>query len=148
MVSLYLYTQPHTLKNNERVTHGGFGQFFSHWYLYRNRYKCVESQTCKEKYHEKKKVSTNNFLSRNLLICFVCLLQETYPNSPPVWFSESEDLSVTSALSSLSETSGHDNHLLQQVTLPLAFLCAICDVYIHCKCVFVCDLQRISNVSS
>ena len=32
----------------------GFGQFFSHWYLYRNRYKCVESETCYEKYHEKK----------------------------------------------------------------------------------------------
>ena len=30
-------------------------QFFSHRYLYKNRYKCVESQTCYEKYHKKQK---------------------------------------------------------------------------------------------
>ncbi len=62
------------------------------------------------------------------------LLQETYPSTPPVWFSESEDSSVTSALTSLSESpsgggggggggdaggggggGGLDNHLLHQV---------------------------------
>ena len=42
------------------------------------------------------------------------LLQETYPTTPPVWFSESEDAKVTSGLSGLSETSGLDNHLLYQ----------------------------------
>ena len=32
----------------------GFWTIFSHRYLYRNRYKCVKSETCYEKYHEKK----------------------------------------------------------------------------------------------
>jgi len=30
-------------------------------------------------------------------------ITETYPQSPPVWFSESEDAAVTSALAALSE---------------------------------------------
>ena len=36
-----------------KPSHGGFGQFFSHCYLYRNRYKCVDYETCYEKYHKK-----------------------------------------------------------------------------------------------
>jgi ubiquitin-conjugating enzyme E2 Q len=42
--------------------------------------------------------------------------QETYPTTPPVWFSESEDANVTSGLGLLSETTGLDNHLLYQVS--------------------------------
>ena len=42
-----------TLSQIGQIT-GGFEQFFSQWYLYRNRYKCVESETCYERYHEKK----------------------------------------------------------------------------------------------
>ncbi len=61
-------------------------------------------------------------------------MQETYPSTPPVWFSESEDPKVSAALSSLSESpsdedggsgesqqnngdsaSNLDNHLLYQV---------------------------------
>ncbi len=51
-------------------------------------------------------------------------LQETYPSTPPVWFSESEDVSVTSALTSLSETSGLENHLLNQVKRLVRILCS------------------------
>eukprot|EP00095_Tigriopus_kingsejongensis_P011108 maker-scaffold268_size230776-snap-gene-1.45 protein:Tk11108 transcript:maker-scaffold268_size230776-snap-gene-1.45-mRNA-1 annotation:"hypothetical protein BRAFLDRAFT_82604" len=51
-------------------------------------------------------------------------ITETYPNTPPVWFSESEDGQVSVALTGLSETSGLDNHLLHQVRRLLRQLCA------------------------
>ena len=44
-------------------------------------------------------------------------ITETYPQSPPVWFSESEDPKVAEAVSCLTGTSGMDNHLLYQVCL-------------------------------
>ena len=46
---------------------------------------------------------------------FINFFQETYPQSPPVWFSESEDAKVSEAVSILASTSGLDNHLLYQV---------------------------------
>jgi len=52
-------------------------------------------------------------------------LTETYPSSPPVWFSESEDTKVTEAVSCLSSTSGLDNHLLYQVKMLLRNLCSL-----------------------
>ncbi|XP_040567208.1 ubiquitin-conjugating enzyme E2 Q2 [Lepeophtheirus salmonis] len=51
-------------------------------------------------------------------------ITETYPNTPPVWFSESEDSKITNALSVLSNTSGLDNHLLHQVKILLRELCS------------------------
>ncbi|PSN51396.1 Ubiquitin-conjugating enzyme E2 Q2 [Blattella germanica] len=38
--------------------------------------------------------------------------KETYPSTPPVWFAESEETSVTNAVQILSNTSGRDNHNL------------------------------------
>jgi len=32
-------------------------------------------------------------------------LQETYPQSPPIWFSESEDISISVIIEKLSDTS-------------------------------------------
>ena len=52
-------------------------------------------------------------------------MQETYPSTPPVWFSESEDANVSNALTSLADTSGLDNHLLYQVKLLLRQLCTL-----------------------
>ena len=51
-----------------------------------------------------------------VLIVPLFIFQETYPTTPPVWFSESEDAKITNALGTLSETSGLDNHLLYQVS--------------------------------
>jgi len=51
-------------------------------------------------------------------------ITETYPQSPPVWFSESEDPKVAEAVSCLTGTSGMDNHLLYQVKLLLRNLCS------------------------
>lgn len=50
-------------------------------------------------------------------------ITETYPQSPPVWFSESEDPKVAEAVAFLTGTQGLDNHLLYQVKLLLRHLC-------------------------
>ena len=60
--------------------------------------------------------------------CLYYVLQETYPNTPPVWFSESEDAMVASGLGCLAETSGLDNHLLHQVKLLVKRLCGLFSV--------------------
>ena len=52
-------------------------------------------------------------------------LQETYPNTPPVWFSESDEANIANALTSLSETNGLENHLLHQIRLLLRQLCTL-----------------------
>lgn len=51
-------------------------------------------------------------------------ITETYPQTPPVWFSESEDSKVSDAVSRLAATQGLDNHLLYQVKLLLRHLCS------------------------
>jgi len=50
-------------------------------------------------------------------------ITETYPQSPPVWFSESEDAKVSEAVSALSSTTGLDNHLIYQIRLLIRQLC-------------------------
>jgi len=41
-----------------------------------------------------------------LIVCSLLLiLQETYPQSPPIWFSESEDGSISVITEKLSDTS-------------------------------------------
>jgi len=54
-------------------------------------------------------------------------ITETYPSTPPVWFAESEETSVTNAVQILSNTSGRDNHVLNQVGILLRELCRL-----HC----------------
>lgn len=51
-------------------------------------------------------------------------ITESYPQSPPVWFSESDDSKITESVSNLGNTSGLDNHLLYQVRLLLRHLCS------------------------
>lgn len=48
---------------------------------------------------------------------------ETYPQSPPVWFSESEDSSILDIIEKLSSTSHNDNKILNQVRLLILELC-------------------------
>jgi len=50
-------------------------------------------------------------------------ITETYPQTPPVWFSESEEPKVAEGVACLSGTQGLDNHLLYQVKLLLRHLC-------------------------
>lgn len=52
-------------------------------------------------------------------------IQETYPSTPPVWFAESEETSVTNAVQILSNTTGRDNHVINQVGILLKELCRL-----------------------
>lgn len=53
------------------------------------------------------------------------IFKETYPSTPPVWFAESEETSVTNAVQILSNTTGRDNHVLNQVGILLKELCRL-----------------------
>ncbi|XP_016982457.1 ubiquitin-conjugating enzyme E2 Q2 [Drosophila rhopaloa] len=55
-------------------------------------------------------------------------ITETYPSSPPVWFAESEETSVTNAVQILSNTNGRDNHVINQVGILLRELCRLHNV--------------------
>jgi len=61
-------------------------------------------------------------------------ITETYPSTPPVWFSESGNGNVTNTLTSLSETSGINNHLLYQVKSLLRQLCTLFSLPLPVEC--------------
>lgn len=48
--------------------------------------------------------------------------QETYPHTPPVWFAESEETNISNAIQLLSNTSGLDNHVINQVSKTFVIL--------------------------
>ncbi|XP_058062480.1 ubiquitin-conjugating enzyme E2 Q2 isoform X1 [Anopheles bellator] len=50
-------------------------------------------------------------------------ITETYPSTPPVWFAESEDTSISNAVQILTNTKGLDNHVINQVHILLRELC-------------------------
>ncbi|XP_053668499.1 ubiquitin-conjugating enzyme E2 Q2 isoform X2 [Anopheles marshallii] len=50
-------------------------------------------------------------------------ITETYPSTPPVWFAESEDTSISNAVQILTNTNGLDNHVVNQVHILLRELC-------------------------
>ncbi|XP_026463437.1 ubiquitin-conjugating enzyme E2 Q2 isoform X1 [Ctenocephalides felis] len=52
-------------------------------------------------------------------------ITETYPSTPPVWFAESEETSVTNAIQILSNTQGRDNHVISQVGILVKELCRL-----------------------
>ncbi|XP_071450386.1 ubiquitin-conjugating enzyme E2 Q2 isoform X1 [Hetaerina americana] len=52
-------------------------------------------------------------------------ITETYPSTPPVWFADSEETSITNAVQILSNTSGRDNHVINQVQILLRELCRL-----------------------
>lgn len=55
-------------------------------------------------------------------------ITETYPATPPVWFADVEDHSITNAVQILSTTSGQENHILEQVKLLVQELCRLHDI--------------------
>ena len=61
-------------------------------------------------------------------------LSNNYPSTPPVWFSESDNVNVTNALTSLSETSGINNHLSYQVKSLLRQLCTLFSLPLPVEC--------------
>jgi len=55
-------------------------------------------------------------------------ITETYPATPPVWFADVEDHSITNAVQILSTTSGQENHILEQVKLLVQELCRLHEI--------------------
>jgi len=45
--------------------------------------------------------------------------QASYPDTPPVWFTDAEDTNVIQAVEMLGTTSGEDNQVLQQIRMLL-----------------------------
>lgn len=52
-------------------------------------------------------------------------ITETYPSTPPVWFAETEETTITNAIQLLSNTHGRDNHLINQVGILIRELCRL-----------------------
>ncbi|XP_053692121.1 ubiquitin-conjugating enzyme E2 Q2-like [Sabethes cyaneus] len=52
----------------------------------------------------------------------------TYPSTPPIWFAETEEASITDALQLLTNTSGQNNHVVNQVDILVRELCRIYDI--------------------
>ncbi|KAK7603755.1 hypothetical protein V9T40_003754 [Parthenolecanium corni] len=50
-------------------------------------------------------------------------ITETYPATPPVWFADTEDTRVTNAVQLLTNTTGLNNHVINQVFMLLKELC-------------------------
>jgi len=50
-------------------------------------------------------------------------ITETYPQVPPVWFSENDDVTISQAVQLLTNTTGRDNHILCQVKILVQELC-------------------------
>lgn len=89
------------------------------------------------------------------MLSLSCCLQETYPSSPPVWFAESEETSVTNAVQILSNTNGRDNHVINQVSrtaaykdyrLCLRYLYMYDYVYVFKVGILLRELCRLHNV--
>ena len=62
--------------------------------------------------------------------CLVPLpaLQETYPEVPPVWFSESEETFVSTIVQTLSESEGPDNYVsLSAIVRPISLTPCVAD---------------------
>ncbi|XP_078668784.1 ubiquitin-conjugating enzyme E2 Q1-like isoform X6 [Branchiostoma floridae x Branchiostoma belcheri] len=60
-----------------------------------------------------------------------CNITETYPHSPPMWFSESEDPVVSAAIENLSNVSGASNLLIRLMKQLATSLCNMYNVPVH-----------------
>ncbi|CAL8124596.1 unnamed protein product [Orchesella dallaii] len=68
-----------------------------------------------------------------LICCFICKsgkkhnitanITEAYPHMPPVWFTDTEETSITDAVGRLSSTTGLNNHVVNQVAILVRELC-------------------------
>ncbi|XP_065576881.1 ubiquitin-conjugating enzyme E2 Q2-like [Artemia franciscana] len=50
-------------------------------------------------------------------------ITETYPNTPPVWFCDTDDPTISAVLEHLSNTNGKNNHIIEQVRFLVSELC-------------------------
>lgn len=56
----------------------------------------------------------------------------TYPLAPPIWFSDSEEITITNAMQMLSNTTGRDNHVIVQIGILLRDLCHFHNLPLPC----------------
>jgi len=69
---------------------------------------------------------------------------ETYPEVPPVWFSEYEDIS--DIVQYLSNTTGNDNYILEQIKILCSQLCELNSLPIPAELNNLCRAQN-SNLN-
>ncbi|KAH8293196.1 hypothetical protein KR044_011291 [Drosophila immigrans] len=55
-------------------------------------------------------------------------ITDTYPITPPVWYSECEDSTLSKIMEELSNTTGQENHMVLQVAWLVRQLCAVHNV--------------------
>ncbi|KAH8377263.1 hypothetical protein KR093_004572 [Drosophila rubida] len=55
-------------------------------------------------------------------------ITDSYPMTPPVWYSECEDSSLSKIMEELADTKGQKNHVVLQVELLVRQLCAVHNV--------------------
>ncbi|XP_046574341.1 ubiquitin-conjugating enzyme E2 Q2-like isoform X2 [Haliotis rubra] len=64
-------------------------------------------------------------------------ITETYPQSAPIWFSDSEEVVVTTVIERLTETTPDKYNILQQVKLLLTELCSLHDIPVPEEIAFI-----------
>ncbi|XP_052102510.1 ubiquitin-conjugating enzyme E2 Q2-like [Mytilus californianus] len=52
-------------------------------------------------------------------------ITESYPQSPPIWFSEDEDQNISSTIESISETTSNNYGIINQVKILIQELCTV-----------------------
>ncbi|KAL5277674.1 UBE2Q1 family protein [Megaselia abdita] len=55
-------------------------------------------------------------------------ITETYPSTPPVWFADNDETSITNVVQILNNTNGLDNHIINQVRILIRELCLLHNV--------------------
>lgn len=55
-------------------------------------------------------------------------ITETYPQTPPIWFSDDDNLIVTAAIEKLTNTTTNKNNILQQIRTLITELCTLGNV--------------------
>lgn len=73
---------------------------------------------------------------------------ESYPKSPPVWFSESEDPIISDIVEKLSTTTKEDNRILNQVNFLINEMCTVKNIPLPDLSELVFNIQNFSSQMS
>ncbi|XP_071487339.1 ubiquitin-conjugating enzyme E2 Q1-like [Diadema setosum] len=66
--------------------------------------------------------------SNNEVFIIHCNFTDSYPSSPPVWFSEADDAVISTVIEQLADVTGSDSLLLRHVKHLVCELCKLHDV--------------------
>ncbi|KAL4228155.1 ubiquitin-conjugating enzyme [Mactra antiquata] len=55
-------------------------------------------------------------------------ITETYPQTPPIWFCDEDDVIITAAIEKVTNVSAEKNNILQQIRILLVELCSLSNV--------------------